>query len=71
MLYYLMEELPYIPDDMQDQWFETEKKMLEKAVEAAVKMREGAKGLVGSSKYDFDKISSLYRIYNLAKLKKL
>jgi len=27
MLYYLMEELPYVPSEMQDSWFETERQM--------------------------------------------
>ena len=40
MLYYLMEELPYVPPSMHEQWFYTEYLMLKAATEAGERLLE-------------------------------
>lgn len=67
MMYYFMEDLPYIPTDMQAQWFDIEVSMLQRAIESAERLTQSY-SKVNAKADEFLEMSNMYRIGQLRKL---
>ena len=66
-MYYFMEDLPYIPSEMQAQWFDIEVSMLQRAIESAERLLQ-AYSEVDAKSNEFLETSNMYRISLLRRL---
>ena len=69
MLYYLMEELPYVPKNLHEDWFDTEALMIQSAVSAAERLLNKFKNNAKMSKIDYELWVRMHRLHTLSQLK--